>query len=70
MAILGKASLPAIEIIMRRDNNPSIRCKINPVKQRPQHEQDELRSFSKEIEDLDELPACRHRGSSPSYGLR
>ena len=42
---------------MRRDNNPSIRCKINPDKQRPQHEQDKLRSFSKEIEDFDELPA-------------
>ena len=42
---------------MRRDNNPSNRCKFNPDKQRPQHEQNELRSFSKEIEDWDELLA-------------
>ena len=42
---------------MRSDHNPFIRCKMNPDKQRPQHEQDELRSFSKEIEDFDELLA-------------
>ena len=54
---------------MRRDYNPSIRCKINLDKQRPQHEQDELRSFSREIEDSDELLALIEE-AAPSYGLR
>ena len=47
----------ATEIIMRRDNKESIRCKINPDKNRPEEEQNQLRAFSKAISDFSELPA-------------
>jgi hypothetical protein len=42
---------------MRRDNTESIRCKINPDKNRPEEEQAALHAFSKSIQDFSELPA-------------
>jgi hypothetical protein len=47
----------ATEIIMRRDINPSITCKINPDSSSPKAEQDKLAAFRKSIKSFDELPA-------------
>jgi hypothetical protein len=46
----------ATEIIMRRDNQSSIACKINPDKTRPEEEQQRLRNFKRTIHDFGELP--------------
>lgn len=46
----------ATEIILRRSPTSSISTKITPDKSRPAYEQDELRAFSKSINDPQELP--------------
>lgn len=46
----------ATEIVMRRDPVASIATKINPDKNRPQHEQDALAAFHETIDDFAELP--------------
>lgn len=47
----------ATEIVLRRDPTSSIATKITPDRNRPVHEQDKLREFSRSIEDFSELPA-------------
>ncbi|EFR02685.1 interferon-induced GTP-binding protein Mx1 [Nannizzia gypsea CBS 118893] len=47
----------ATEIIMRRDAESAIHCKINPNTGRADDEQLELRKFSKSIHDFTELPS-------------
>jgi len=47
----------ATEIVMRRDVEPSILCRINPDDSRPEDEQRKLRNFSKSIKDFSELPS-------------
>jgi hypothetical protein len=54
----------ATEIIMRRDNSPSITCKINPDKSRPEEEQKALADFSQSIQSFDELPALIEKATS------
>jgi Dynamin family len=46
----------ATEIIMRRESESSISCRIVPNDERPQDEQDNLRAFSRSIHNLAELP--------------
>ncbi|PGH20399.1 hypothetical protein AJ80_03544 [Polytolypa hystricis UAMH7299] len=46
----------ATEIIMRRDVESIVHCKINPDSSRPNDEQLELRKFSRSIKDFGELP--------------
>ena len=46
----------ATEIILRRDPAARIKIAINPDKNRPEHEQTELRSFNRTIEDFSQLP--------------
>ncbi|KLJ05991.1 hypothetical protein EMPG_10604 [Blastomyces silverae] len=47
----------ATEIIMRREAESSIQCKINPDDGRPEEEQLRLRTFDKSINDFAELPS-------------
>ncbi|EFE38018.1 dynamin GTPase, putative [Trichophyton verrucosum HKI 0517] len=47
----------ATEIIMRRDVESAIHCKINPDTGRTEEEKLELRKFSKSIHDFTELPS-------------
>jgi GTPase SAR1 family protein len=47
----------ATEIIMRRDVESAIFCKINPHDDRSDEEKKKLRKFSKSIKDFSELPA-------------
>ncbi|KMU74570.1 interferon-induced GTP-binding protein Mx [Coccidioides immitis RMSCC 3703] len=49
--------LPQIVIIMRRDAESSIICKINPDGGRSESEQIKLRKFSRNIKDFSELPS-------------
>jgi hypothetical protein len=46
----------ATEIIMRRDVNETIACRINPDKNRPEDEQRTLREYHKTIKNFTELP--------------
>ncbi|OJD20567.1 hypothetical protein ACJ73_08097 [Blastomyces percursus] len=47
----------ATEIIMRREAESSIQCKINPDNERPEEEQLRLRTFGRSINDFAELPS-------------
>ncbi|PGH13825.1 hypothetical protein AJ79_03393 [Helicocarpus griseus UAMH5409] len=47
----------ATEIIMKRDGESCIICKINPDSTRPDEEQAQLRDFSRKITDFAELPS-------------
>ena len=46
----------ATEIILRRNPTSTIKIAINPDKNRPEHEQKELRSFNRTITDFSQLP--------------
>ncbi|OJD26516.1 hypothetical protein ACJ73_02097 [Blastomyces percursus] len=47
----------ATQIIMRRDVESAISCKINPDRSRTEDEQQKLQSFSRSIKDFGELPS-------------
>lgn len=47
----------ATEIVLRHSSDSSISTKITPDKNRPAHELEKLRGFSKSIKNLQELPA-------------
>src|ERR1700761_8625247 len=54
----------ATEIIMRRDVESSISCKINPDDCRPEDEQLKLRKFSRSIKDFSELPSLMEEATA------
>ncbi|UPX18297.1 uncharacterized protein EKO05_0008600 [Ascochyta rabiei] len=57
----------ATEIILRRDPTSSIEIAINPDKNRPEHEQKELRSFNKTITDFLQLLAIIQDATAAMY---
>jgi len=58
----------ATEIILRRDMESSIVCKINPDANRPDEDVNKLRTFSRSIKDFKELP-CLMAEATALMGL-